>query len=74
MFKNFTMTILMSGNFTLQLFSYTLLRELLTTGFFVIVGRVAEFDTPAQLLEDRSSMFFKLVTEYSTRSSGIPDF
>ncbi|KAL8101971.1 ABC transporter C family member 5-like [Apium graveolens] len=37
-------------------------------------GRVAEFDTPARLLEDKSSMFFKLVTEYSTRSSGIPDF
>ncbi|XP_017228295.2 ABC transporter C family member 5 [Daucus carota subsp. sativus] len=37
-------------------------------------GRVAEFDTPAQLLDDKSSMFFKLVTEYSTRSSGIPDF
>ncbi|XP_030470676.1 ABC transporter C family member 5 [Syzygium oleosum] len=37
-------------------------------------GRVAEFDTPARLLEDRSSMFLKLVTEYSSRSSGIPDF
>lgn len=37
-------------------------------------GRVAEFDTPARLLEDRSSMFLKLVTEYSSRSSGIPEF
>lgn len=37
-------------------------------------GRVAEFDTPMRLLEDKSSMFFKLVTEYSSRSSGIPDF
>ncbi|XP_039031331.1 ABC transporter C family member 5 isoform X2 [Hibiscus syriacus] len=44
---------------------------------FVLVlsdGRVAEFDTPAHLLEDKSSMFLKLVTEYSSRSSGIPDF
>ncbi|XP_031250193.1 ABC transporter C family member 5 [Pistacia vera] len=37
-------------------------------------GRVAEFDTPVRLLEDKSSMFLKLVTEYSSRSSGIPDF
>ncbi|XP_034690569.1 ABC transporter C family member 5-like, partial [Vitis riparia] len=37
-------------------------------------GRVAEFDTPARLLEDKSSMFLKLVTKYSSRSSGIPDF
>ncbi|CAA2999502.1 ABC transporter C family member 5 [Olea europaea subsp. europaea] len=37
-------------------------------------GRVAEFDTPARLLEDKSSMFLKLVIEYSSRSSGIPDF
>ncbi|KAI9085761.1 hypothetical protein K1719_032175 [Acacia pycnantha] len=37
-------------------------------------GRVAEFDTPTRLLEDKSSMFLKLVTEYSSRSSGIPDF
>ncbi|OAY67407.1 ABC transporter C family member 5-like [Ananas comosus] len=34
-------------------------------------GRVAEFDSPMRLLEDRSSMFLKLVTEYSTRSSSI---
>ncbi|WOH01816.1 hypothetical protein DCAR_0521201 [Daucus carota subsp. sativus] len=37
-------------------------------------GRVAEFDVPARLLEDKYSMFFKLVSEYSTRSSGIPEF
>ncbi|KAJ7977163.1 ABC transporter C family member 5 [Quillaja saponaria] len=37
-------------------------------------GRIAEFDTPAHLLEDKSSMFLKLVAEYSSRSSGIPDF
>lgn len=37
-------------------------------------GLVAEFDTPTRLLEDKSSMFLKLVTEYSSRSSGIPDF
>ncbi|KAK7859406.1 abc transporter c family member 5 [Quercus suber] len=29
-------------------------------------GRVAEFDTPMRLLEDKSSMFFKLVAEYSS--------
>ncbi|KAL0459346.1 UNVERIFIED_CONTAM: ABC transporter C family member 5 [Sesamum latifolium] len=34
-------------------------------------GRVAEFDTPARLLEDKSSMFLKLVSEYSSRSNGI---
>lgn len=37
-------------------------------------GRVAEFDTPLRLLEDKSSMFLKLVSEYSSRSSGMPDF
>lgn len=37
-------------------------------------GRVAEYDTPARLLEDKSSMFLRLVSEYSSRSSGIPDF
>ncbi|XP_020228752.1 ABC transporter C family member 5 isoform X1 [Cajanus cajan] len=37
-------------------------------------GQVAEFDTPSRLLEDKSSMFLKLVSEYSSRSSGIPDF
>ncbi|XP_057721837.1 ABC transporter C family member 5-like [Arachis stenosperma] len=35
-------------------------------------GRVAEFDTPSRLLEDKTSMFLKLVAEYSSRSSGIP--
>jgi len=38
-----------------------------------VAGRVAEFDTPARLLEDKSSMFLKLVTEYSSRSTGIPE-
>ncbi|KAK6164343.1 hypothetical protein DH2020_001207 [Rehmannia glutinosa] len=37
-------------------------------------GRVAEFDSPLRLLEDKSSMFLKLVSEYSSRSNGIPDF
>ncbi|KAK4482367.1 hypothetical protein RD792_009520 [Penstemon davidsonii] len=37
-------------------------------------GRVAEFDTPARLIEDKSSMFLKLVSEYSSRSNGIQDF
>ncbi|XP_058770986.1 ABC transporter C family member 5-like [Vicia villosa] len=36
-------------------------------------GLVAEFDTPARLLEDKSSMFLKLVTEYSSRSNGMPE-
>ncbi|KAI4378585.1 hypothetical protein MLD38_016045 [Melastoma candidum] len=36
-------------------------------------GRAVEFDTPVRLLEDRSSMFLKLVTEYSSRSCGCPD-
>ncbi|XP_039780041.1 ABC transporter C family MRP4 [Panicum virgatum] len=34
-------------------------------------GKVAEFDTPQKLLEDKSSMFMQLVSEYSTRSSCI---
>lgn len=42
--------------------------------FIFSAGRVAEFDTPTRLLEDKSSMFLKLVTEYSSRSSGMPDF
>ncbi|KAM0949401.1 putative ABC-type xenobiotic transporter [Dioscorea sansibarensis] len=36
-------------------------------------GRVAEFDSPQRLLEDKSSMFLKLVSEYSTRSSSMSD-
>ncbi|KAL8103721.1 hypothetical protein AgCh_028068 [Apium graveolens] len=36
-------------------------------------GQVAEFDVPARLLDDKFFMFLKLVSEYSTRSSGIPD-
>jgi len=34
-------------------------------------GKIAEFDTPQKLLEDKSSMFMQLVSEYSTRSSCI---
>lgn len=44
------------------------------TWFDNFAGRVAEFDTPVRLLEEKSSMFLKLVTEYSSRSSGMPDF
>ncbi|CAH9134081.1 unnamed protein product [Cuscuta epithymum] len=36
-------------------------------------GRIAEFDTPSRLLEDKSSMFLKLVSEYSSRSSSMTD-
>ena len=36
-------------------------------------GRVVEFDSPYRLLEDKSSMFLKLVAEYSTRSSTLSD-
>lgn len=32
-------------------------------------GKVAEYDSPAQLLEDNSSSFSKLVTEFLRRSS-----
>lgn len=34
-------------------------------------GEVAEYDSPAKLLEKRSSMFSKLVAEYSARSTGM---
>ncbi|CAD6209508.1 unnamed protein product [Miscanthus lutarioriparius] len=34
-------------------------------------GKIAEFDTPQKLLEDKSSMFMQLVSEYSTRSCCI---
>ncbi|KAL5210026.1 hypothetical protein ABZP36_005649 [Zizania latifolia] len=34
-------------------------------------GKIAEFDTPHRLLEDKSSMFMQLVSEYSTRSSCV---
>ncbi|EPS72932.1 hypothetical protein M569_01822, partial [Genlisea aurea] len=38
-------------------------------------GRVAEFDSPARLMEDKSSMFMKLVFEYSSRSTAtVSDF
>ncbi|XP_024530299.1 ABC transporter C family member 5 [Selaginella moellendorffii] len=36
-------------------------------------GKVAEFDTPIRLLEEKSSMFLRLVTEYSIRSSSVSD-
>ncbi|KAK6940597.1 ABC transporter type 1, transmembrane domain [Dillenia turbinata] len=34
---------------------------------FLSDGRVAEFDSPTRLLEDKSSMFYQLVSEYSSR-------
>jgi ABC-type multidrug transport system fused ATPase/permease subunit len=34
-------------------------------------GRIAEYDAPQNLLEDRNSMFLKLVSEYLVRSSSI---
>ncbi|XP_074382858.1 ABC transporter C family member 5-like [Apium graveolens] len=37
-------------------------------------GQVAEFDVPARLLDDKFFMFLKLVSEYSTRYSRIPDY
>ncbi|KAH7443058.1 hypothetical protein KP509_02G017300 [Ceratopteris richardii] len=36
-------------------------------------GRVVEFDTPINLLEDKTSAFLKLVSEYMLRSSSISD-
>ncbi|CAL9130508.1 unnamed protein product [Musa acuminata var. zebrina] len=36
-------------------------------------GRITEFDSPHRLLEDKSSMFLRLVSEYSTRSSSMSD-
>ncbi|KAL2629428.1 hypothetical protein R1flu_014114 [Riccia fluitans] len=36
-------------------------------------GKIAEYDAPAHLLQDHSSFFYKLVSEYSTRSSSIGD-
>lgn len=32
-------------------------------------GLIAEYDTPARLLENESSLFAKLVAEYSMRSN-----
>ncbi|KAJ7560925.1 hypothetical protein O6H91_03G006500 [Diphasiastrum complanatum] len=34
-------------------------------------GRVAEYDAPAKLLENTSSLFYKLVSEYSKRSMDV---
>lgn len=61
-------------HFLEKVYSLVLRGEVLNAIFDVFAGRVAEFDTPTRLLEDKSSMFLKLVTEYSSRSSGIPDF
>ncbi|GAB2262731.1 hypothetical protein Droror1_Dr00003728 [Drosera rotundifolia] len=36
-------------------------------------GRVAEFDSPARLLDERLSIFMMLVSEYTSRSSSKPD-
>ncbi|KAL3687429.1 hypothetical protein R1sor_013738 [Riccia sorocarpa] len=36
-------------------------------------GKIAEYDAPAHLLQDHSSFFYKLVSEYSTRSTNIED-
>lgn len=36
-------------------------------------GKVAEFDTPLNLLEDKSSLFLKLVSEYSLRSTSVSE-
>jgi len=36
-------------------------------------GKVAEFDTPVSLLENKSSLFLKLVSEYSLRSTSVSE-
>ncbi|KAK9726449.1 hypothetical protein RND81_05G216000 [Saponaria officinalis] len=36
-------------------------------------GRVAEFDSPMRLMENKSSMFTMLVGEYTSRSSCLPE-
>ncbi|KAJ7527162.1 hypothetical protein O6H91_16G039700 [Diphasiastrum complanatum] len=36
-------------------------------------GKVAEYDAPLKLLEEKSSLFLKLVSEYSMRSSSVSD-
>jgi hypothetical protein len=43
--------------------------ELIRADILLNTGKVAEYDSPAQLLEDNSSSFSKLVTEFLTRSS-----
>jgi ATP-binding cassette subfamily C (CFTR/MRP) protein 2 len=37
--------------------------------FWGVAGRIAEYDTPATLLENKNSLFAKLVAEYSIRST-----
>lgn len=37
--------------------------------FGYAAGLIAEYDTPARLLENESSLFAKLVAEYSMRSN-----
>ncbi|BBN08483.1 ATP-binding cassette, subfamily C (CFTR/MRP), member 2 [Marchantia polymorpha subsp. ruderalis] len=36
-------------------------------------GKVAEYDAPSQLLQNKSSFFYKLVSEYSARSNSVAD-
>jgi hypothetical protein len=43
--------------------------ELISADILLNTGKVAEYDSPAQLLEDNSSSFSKLVTEFLRRSS-----
>ena len=38
---------------------------------FVPTGRIAEYDTPAKLLEREESLFSKLIKEYSMRSQSF---
>ena len=43
--------------------------EFFSSFTFFGAGLIEEFDSPAKLLESKSSSFAKLVAEYSTRSS-----
>ncbi|CAM6128490.1 unnamed protein product [Calypogeia fissa] len=36
-------------------------------------GRIAEYDSPTNLLQRRSSLFYKLVAEYASRSKSVND-
>lgn len=51
-----------------------LLENKLNQHFFLLTGRVAEFDTPAKLLEREDSFFSKLIKEYSMRSKTFNSF